>query len=212
MIVVVLGLMFLPSLVKPDPVPGLTVSREVSRRLECEHVSAEVGKQRYPGIIETERPRGDFLTRSALICAERLVRPGLRPDRDEAILSTLEDTVTDVSAGAADRYRDLAGRTWLVDAFYPSAQVTAKLVFATKNALAAQGLQVSDRAPLLSAGDLDVILRMAPDEAFPAACARWAANGSLRPQDALFAVVSRDARETILHGGVCVDGRWSWLR
>lgn len=212
MILVVLALMFGPALVKPDPAPGLTVSQEASRRLECEHLSAEVGKQRYPGIIETTRPRGEFLERSALICAQRLLRPGLRSNRDEAILSTLEPLVTDLSAGVGDRFADLAGRTWLVDAFYPSAQVSAKLVFATKNALMAQGLVVTDRSPILSAEDVVVLTQMGPDEAYPSACMRWADNGSLHEGDALFAVVSRDPRETILHAGVCVAGRWSWLR
>jgi hypothetical protein len=175
-------------------------------------MSAEIASARYPGVIEAPRPRGDYVERSALVCAQRLMRPGLRADRDEAILSSLEPLVTELTATAGDLHPELATRTWLVEAFYPSAPVSAKLSFATKNALVEKGLQVSDRTPTLSAGDVDVLTRMPPEEAYPAACRRYEDNGSLHAGDALLAVVSRDPRETTLHAGLCTDGQWSWLR
>ncbi|MES2639486.1 MAG: hypothetical protein V4850_08370 [Myxococcota bacterium] len=211
MILVILGLLILPALVHPDPAPGLDMSRARSRRLECERMSAEVASRRYPGDVQPARPRGEYVERSALVCAERLMRPGLRAKRDEAILSTLEPLVTELTA-AGDLHPELAGRTWLVEAHYPSQPVAAKLSFATKNALVGKGLRVSDRTPTLSAGDLDVITRMPPEQAYTAACRRYWDNGSLGANDTLLAVVSRDPRETILHAGLCTDGQWSWLK
>lgn len=212
MLLVVLGLLFLPPLVHKDPAPGLTMSRARSRTLECERMTAEVASRSYPGQVRATRPRGEYVERSALVCAERLVRPGLRTDQDAAILYALDPLVNDLTASAADLHPELADHTWLVEAFYPSGQVSAKLSFAAKNALVERGLQVSDRTPTLSAGDVDVLTRMAPQEAYPSACRRYTDNGSLRAGDALLAVVSRDPRETILHAGLCTDGQWSWLK
>lgn len=209
---VVVILVLLPFLFYPDPAPGLARSKSESRTLECERMSAETGRERHPGRIEVSAPRGDFVERSALVCAERLMRPGLRQDRDEAILSTLDALVTDLTAAAGDLHPELADRTWLVEAHYPSAPVSAKLSFAAKNALVGQGMRVSDRTPSLSAGDVDVLTRLPPEQAYAAACQRYGVNGSLREGDVLLAVVSRDPRETILHAGLCADGRWSWLK
>ncbi len=212
MIIVILGLLFLPTLIHKDPAPGMTMSRTRSRTLECERITAEVASQRYPGKVQPSRPRGEYLERSALVCAERLVRPGLREDRDEAILSSLQALVADLTSSAVDLHPELASRTWLVEAFYPSAPVSAKLSFATKNALVERGLLVSDRTPTLSAGDVDVLTRMPPEQAYPAACRRYNDNGSMGAEHALLAIVSRDPRETILHAGLCADGQWSWLK
>jgi hypothetical protein len=71
---------------------------------------------------------------------------------------------------------------------------------------------VSDRVPLLSAEDVNVLTRMHPDAAYPAACQRYAATGALGPGEALLAIVRRDPRETVLHAGLCVDGGWAWLK
>ena len=145
-------------------------------------------------------------------CRERLLRDGLRSDRDEAILRTLESSAA-MLAGAAHGLRpDLAGRTWHVEAFYPSPQVSSKISFATKNALSERGLQVSDRTPMLAVDDIDVILHLPPSEAYPVACRRYQQRGSLDEGDALLAVLIRDLRETELHAGLCVDGQWAWLR
>lgn len=210
--IVVLALMILPFMIHPDPAPGLLRGKRRSRNLECERMDAETGSQRYPGEIRTSPPRGDFVERSAIVCAERLTRPGLRATRDEAILSALQPLVADLTAAAGDLRPDLGDRTWLVESYYESAQVSAKLSFATKNALVDQGLTVSDRTPTLSAADVEVITRLPPTTAYEAACERYTANGSLHEGDVLLAVVSRDPRETILHAGLCTDGRWSWLK
>lgn len=165
-----------------------------------------------PGEIAPERPRGEYVNRDALVCTERLMRPGLRADRDEAVLSSLDALVTDLTGAAGDLHPELAAQTWLVEAYYPSTQVSAKLSFAAKNALVARGLRVSDRTPILSAGDVDVLTRLGPEAAYPGACRRYTDNGSLHPGDTLLAVVSRDPLETTLHAGLCTDGVWTWLK
>lgn len=210
MTVILIGLVML--LVNPDPVPGVFRSRDHARTLECERLDAQDAARRYPGQVEPDRPRGEFLQRSALVCTQRLMRPGLRDDRDEAILADLGPLVTDLTTGAGDIFPELSTRTWLVEAYYPSTQVAAKLAFAAKNELVARGLRVSDRAPTLNAADVDVVTRMAPQQAYPAACRRYRENGSLGAGDVLLAVVSRDPRETTLHAGLCTDGEWAWLR
>ena len=195
-----------------DPAPGLIHSKSASRRLECERLDVETAHQKHPGQVVAPGPRGDTIERSALLCAERIARPGLRSDQDEAILYSLGEHSSELAQLAAGLHPELAESTWLVEAFYPNVQVAAKLSFATKNALVEQGLEVSDRTPLLGPDDIDVITRMPPFQAYPAACARYVANGSLGPDDALLGVVLLDPRETLLHAGVCRDGSWTWLQ
>ena len=205
-------LAFLPFLGVMDPAPGLTRTATRARNLECERLTAETASRRYPGEINAPRPRGDYVERTLVVCRERLLRPGVRPPRDEAILSSLEATTGELARTAASLRPDLHGSTWLVEAYYPSGPVAAKITFATKNALMGRGLQVSDRAPILGAGDVDVITRLPPDEAYPAACRRYFETGSLGPDDTLLAVVHRDPRATVLHTGLCTLGQWTWLR
>ena len=207
-----LSLLLLPYKGARDPAPGLLRSKQASRSLECERVSPETASQRYPGQIETARPRGDYVERSVLICQERLLGPHLRAPQDEAILSTLDEHALAVASAAQALRPDLAERTWLVETHYPSAQVSAKISFATKNALVRQGLLVSDRTPVLAVGDVEVITRMEPESAYPVACRRYAETGALGAEHALLAVVSLDPRETILHAGLCDRGTWSWLQ
>ena len=212
MIFVLLAIAVLPAILHRDPAPGLTTTRARSRTLECEWLGTALGSQRYPGEVAPERPRGEYVNRDALVCTQRLMRPGLREARDEAILSSLEALVTDLTGAAGDLHPELTAHTWLVEAYYPNTPVSSKLTFATKNALVSRGLQVSDRTPILSAGDVEVLTRMAPEAAYPGACRRYADNGSLHPGDTLLAVVSRDPLETTLHAGLCTDGAWTWLK
>lgn len=207
-----ISLLILPFVVHPDPAPGVRRSLDSARALECAPMSAAAADDQRPGQVVTSPPRGDFVERDAVICVERLLRPGLRAPLDEAILGSLDALTAELATNAASRRPDLRARTWLVETFYPSAQVSAKLAFATKNALLRQGLQVSDRTPVLAAGDIDVLTRLPPDQAYPAACLRYGATGTLDDGDALLAVVHRDPRETILHAGLCADGTWTWLQ
>ncbi|MCB9693866.1 MAG: hypothetical protein H6736_18805 [Alphaproteobacteria bacterium] len=195
-----------------DPAPGILRTKRALRRLECEHLDPGTASRRYPGRVLPERPRGDFVERSVMVCRQRLLAPGTRPDREEAILADLDVRADAMATAAASVRPELAERTWLVEAFYPDARVVGKLSFAAKNALMEQGLAVTDRHPRLAVGDVDVLTRMPPGEAYPAACARYHATGSVGAGDALLAVVSRDRRETQLHAGICADGRWEWLQ
>lgn len=210
--IILLGLLFVALLATNDPAPGWARSRRAGRTLDCERVNQVVGSQRYPGVIREPSPRFDDGELETVICRERLMRPGLRAARDEAVLSTLEERASTIAQKAAAVRPDLAERTWMVEVFYPDAPVSSKIAFATQNALVGQGLAVSDRKPMLSAGDIGVITRMAPEDAYPVACQRYAALGSVGEDDALVAVVMRDHRETILHAGLCSGGQWMWLQ
>ncbi len=203
---------FLIFVAPKDPAPGVLNNKTEALNLECERLNASEAARQHPGEVAPTGPRGDYYSRSALACAERFVRYGLRSAQDEAILTTLQARTTELALAADALSPRLTDRTWLVETYYPSTQVAAKISFATKNALVDQGLRVSDRTPLLVAADLQVITRMAPDAAYPAACRRYFDNGSLGPEDVLLGVVSRDRRATVLNAGLCSGGQWTWLR
>jgi hypothetical protein len=206
------ALLALAAAAHADPMPGLTRTKSQMRNWDCERRGTREVAEEYPGRIVSSESRGTDPDRVTMVCTERLTRPGLRSPRDEALLSTLEPTANALATSAAAAHPELADHTWLVEVFYPSVPVAGKLGFAVKNALVARGLQVSDRVPTLGAGDLMVLTRLPPFEAWPAACGRYAATGTLRPGDALLAVVHLDPRETMVHAALCVDGGWSWLR
>lgn len=194
------------------PQPGSWRDPDEAANYTCTRLSLEEAERARPGAVRPRGPRGDLYDRDVMLCQERILPLGLRLDGDEAVLSSLESRVTEL-AGAARGYRpDLLGATWLVEVFYPSPAVSAKISFAAKNALMAEGLRVSDRAPTLAAGDVQVITRMPPEDAYPTACRRYADNGSLRAGEALLAVVQLDRLETTLHAGLCAAGSWTWLR
>lgn len=195
-----------------DPAPGVFRSRGRARTLECERLDAEVARSVRPGEIKEERVRGAYSERDVMLCRQRLIRPGLRDPGDEALLRDLEARVSVVASQVASVRADLADRTWLVEAFTVNPQVGTKVTFALKTALMRESLRVSDRLPVLSAGDVEVITRMHPSRAYAAACRRWHATGQLGESDVLVAQITRDPRETILHTGLCVDGGWTWLR
>lgn len=196
-----------------DQSPRVGYSRSDARRYDCERLDPVSGSQRYPGRIAPPPPRATPDEQAgSVLCRERMLRPGLRAARDEAILSTLEDRTAGLASQAHSRRPDLRERTWLVEVFYPNSAVSAKIDFAAKNALSQAGLAVSDRAPVLGFGDIDVITRMAPAEAYPVACQRYHDTGSLGESDALLAVLVRDPRETLLHAGLCDKGHWTWLQ
>lgn len=196
----------------PDPSPSLTRSKDAARRYECEWVTPEDAKRRFPGRVKEDRSRGDFVERKVVVCTQPVLGPDVRHPRDAAILRHLDATTAELASAAASLRHDLRDRTWLVEVFYPNAQVSPKIGFASKTALMEGGLRVSDRTPVLGAGDVETLTRMPPARAYPAACTRYADTGSLGADDALLAVLVRDPRETILHAGVCADGQWMWLR
>lgn len=194
------------------PLPGPFRSKAEVRDLECERMSVDAAHRENPGAVQPVGPRGQRAQREIVVCRERMLRTGIRTPEQEAVLTTLDDTASALAVAVASLRPELRDRTWLVEAHHTDPAVGTKIAFATKNALVAQGLSVSDRLPLLSAADVQVLVRMAPDDAWAGACRRWAETGGLRADDALLAVVLRDARAARLHAGVCEGGRWSWLR
>lgn len=180
------------------------------RNLECDVLDPQLASERYPGRINAPRPRGDYVARTVIACQERLFAPGVRPPREDAVLSDLDARTAALAQRAATV--TAPGRTWMVEANDVSGPLTAKIRFATQNALMAEGLAVSDRLPRLAPADMYILGRRPPLEAWPAACVRYAATGTLGPTDALLVVTALHPSETNLHAGVCLDGAWRWLQ
>jgi hypothetical protein len=195
-----------------DPAAGATRSKQESRALECQRVREETARDLYPGKIAEPSPRGDYIDTEVVVCEERLMQRGERRDREEAILAQLSSSSSDVVAAASAAAPELDGATWLVEAYYPDAEVAAKISFAAKTALMSRGRKVSDRVPILTAGDIMVLGRMQPRAAYPLACKRYHDEGEIGPGEVLLANVLLDGRETILHAGICTNGEWRWLR
>lgn len=194
-----------------DPAPGLTRSLESSRRFVCEAVEPATLRKRHPGLIEAPRPRGDYVERDALTCAEMVLGPTERPGATGAILMTLADEMSQL-ARALSAEVTAATRTWLVEAHVEDPQLGAKVRFAAQAALVASGLRVSDRLPILAGKDIIEIAERDPRAAHPEACRRYFTRDRLAPGDAVLALLVLDRRETTLHAGACTDGRWRWLR
>jgi hypothetical protein len=193
-----------------DPSPGFFHSKEESRTLECVRMSQAEVYEREPARVPEPPPRGARTPSDVLVCKRRYLAPDERPARDEAILSNLRGEVSAIVQAAA-----AAGdpsTIWHVDAYYPGAIVAQKIAVATRTELAERGHKVSDRVPVLAAGDLSVLGRMDPWEQYPLACARTFAEGALVTPEAFLGVMIIDAREGQLHAGVCKEGQWRWLR
>lgn len=209
-----MALFYTPSVIEDakDPLEGWLPSDIEMRNLDCEPLTATGARQRLPGQVTGPSARGDFFDRRAVICRERLMKPGVRKAADDALLAGLGDTAGELAGLVGDLEDHERDRTWLVETFHPDAGISAKIGFAVKNALLDRRLRVSDRAPALAADDIAIIGQLPPEKAYPLACVRYAATGSLGAGHALLAVVRRHPGETLLHGGLCVDGRWRWLR
>lgn len=195
-----------------NPAPSILNPKAEARRLECERLTSELGRAVRPNDVRAEKARGDYVENTVLLCRQRLMRPGLRAARDEAILADLRDTTARFAAQVAANRDGWSDRTWLVEIFYPNPQVAPKIGFSAKSALMRQNLRVSDRVPWLTASDVDVLVQLPPQQAYPGACQRWHRSGQLRDDDVLLGIMTRDPRETILHAGVCTRGQWTWLQ
>lgn len=180
------------------------------RNLDCYRLPEADAAARFPGQVPP--PPGKEIagaTNDVLVCSKRYLETGERQARDEAILTSLSQQVTELteSAGALAP----PGARWHVDAFYPSLPVAQKIAVAARTTLAERGLEVSDRVPLLAAGDVSVLAALHPTEAYPLGCARAFATEVLSGDDVFLGLMIVDPKETILHGGLCVRGEWRWL-
>lgn len=194
-----------------DPLPGLFRTKEDAANMDCRRMTQAEAHERYPDRIPA--PAGRMLadtTTDVLTCKRRFIRLGERPARDEVILTSLRETAGDVvRAAVAQAGEEL---TWHVDAFYPSIEVAAKIAVAARTELAERGHRVSDRVPLLAAGDIAVLSRLPPKDAYPIACKRYFAEGALKERDVFLGLMIVDPRETQLHAGLCMRGEWRWFR
>jgi hypothetical protein len=207
-----LTMALLPSLISggSDPSPGLLQTKEEARNLECTRLSQAEAHQRYPGQVPDVPARGTNDVVDALVCARRFIKLGERPARDEVILSSLRKTVGELTQAASTLFP--GELLWHVDAFYPDPAVAAKISVAARTELVERGRRVSDRVPVLAAGDIAVLSRMPAKSSYALACARYFAERVMTEQEVFLGLMIIDARETQLHAGVCARGAWKWLR
>lgn len=193
-----------------DPAANLWQTKEEARNVECVRMPQAAAHALYPARIPEPPARRTIAETDAMICTPRMVRHGERPARDEAILSGLSRSVAELTEAAVAAAG--GALTWHVDAFYPEPRVASKITIAARTELAEGGSRVSDRVPLLAAGDIAVLSGLAPKDAYPLACSRYFAQGILGAGDALLGVMIVDPRETQLHAGICVGGAWRWIQ
>lgn len=193
-----------------DPAWGFWQGRQELRNLECERMTQQRAHDLYPVRVPEPSPRTETLTSiDALVCSPRIVPFGERPARDEVVLTTLRARVAEFSQTASAVHNDVT--TWYVDAFYPELTVATRIATAARTQLAERGMPVSNRVPLLAAGDLLVLRDLDVARAFPVACARYFAEHSLADKEALLGIALVDERVSELHAGVCRNGVWRWL-
>ena len=194
-----------------DPSPGFFQSKAEARNLDCTRMQLAKAHELHPGVVP-DLPARQIAggATDALVCSTRIMSAGERPARDEAILSSLRHTVGEITQLASALAPEEI--TWHVDAFYPDRAVAAKIAVAARTDLAERGRRVSDRVPLLAAGDIALLGRMPPVQAYPLACARYLAHQSLGDQEVFLGLMIVDPRETKLHAGLCLRGQWRWLR
>ena len=193
-----------------DPSPGIWHGKAEGRNLDCSPLSQQRAHELHPGEIPAPLARLNNQESEALICTRRIMRNGERPDRDEVILASLRTSVGEIAEVASALGQ--GELTWHVDAFYPQPEVAGKISVAARTELAEQGRRVSDKVPVLAAGDIQVLGRMAPKDAYPLACKRYFEQHALGDDDAFLGIMLVDERETQLHAGLCLDGEWRWLR
>ena len=195
-----------------DPSAGLFRGKQEARNLECLRLSQAEAHARYP--VQVPEPPSKIVgaVTDALACQRLYLRENERPARDELLLSSLRQATDGIVAAAAAGISGDESVVWHVDAFYPDQTVAGKIASAAKTQMAERGLMVSDRVPLLAAGDIAVLGRMPPEAAYSVACVRYAAQGALADNHAFLSLMVVDAREGQLHAGFCRQGKWTWLQ
>ncbi len=193
-----------------DPAPGVWHTRAESRQLACARLSQTEAHDREPGRVPEVPARQLPGVTEALLCQPLYLPEGERPARDEAILSTLRHDVGELTQLASTLTE--GDVTFHVDAFYPAPEIASKIAFAAKNELVEHGRVVSDRVPLLAAGDVSVLVHLPQARVYAAACTRYFAEHTLGEHDVFLGLMLLDERETHLHAGLCQAGQWRWVR
>lgn len=190
--------------------PTLLRTREERRNLDCFRLSEAEAAARFPGQVP-RTPGREIAGGNAdvLACSPRYLGVGERPNRDEAILSTLSSQVSNLAETASALAPPNA--LWHVEAFYPSLAVAQKIAVAARTSLAERGLPVSDRVPTLAAGDVAVLATLPQSEVYRTACARSFSSEVMGPDDVFLGLMIVDPYETVLHAGLCQRGEWRWL-
>lgn len=223
-----------------DPIQQAWYGNRALRTLTCERLSQADAHERYPAEIPpTDARSTTFLTRDALVCERRQVPSGQNHPQDELILEHLTRDVDELVSLTTPTLRGDFGEpevppsnmpgastnddgTWglprgevkrvFVDVHYPRSGLRQKIAAAAQVALFDQGFPVHQGAPLLAAGDVEVITTVPPQFSAPLACQRLHAEGALRADDALVTLALLREQESILHVGVCRQGGFTWLR
>ncbi len=195
-----------------DPSAGVFRNKQEARNLECTRLSQAEAHARYPVRVPEPPSKAIGNVIDAMACERLYMREHERPPRDELVLTTLRRETDAIVAAALAGIPSGENVVWHVDAFYPEQNVAAKVAVAAKTQMAERGLTVSDRVPLLAAGDIAVLGRLPPQDAYRMACARYAAQGVLADDHVFLNLMIVDARESQLHAGFCRRGEWTWLR
>ncbi|MDX2020585.1 MAG: hypothetical protein SF187_10110 [Deltaproteobacteria bacterium] len=195
-----------------DPSAGVLRGKQEARNLECQRISAAEAHARHPVQVPEPPARATGAQVDALDCQRLYMREGERPARDEMVLSSLRRDVAELVAAARAKVPHEPPLVWHVDAFYPDQAVAAKVAVAARTHMAELGLTVSDRVPLLAAGDIAVLGRLPAQQSYPTACARYVDQGVLGDDHVFMGLMIVDGREGQLHAGLCRRGQWTWLR
>lgn len=200
-----------------DPVHTVWLEgRSAAYNYECERLSQADAHEQYPGRVPPPSPRGDAIIGvDVLVCRHKVVAEGTRPARDELIMQSLSSDVAELAGLAVQQGTEET--VWVVDAFYPNLEVVRKVATAGRMTLAERGRQVTDQAPLLSAGDAEVFRTLTVKDGIELACRRLHEDGSLDggplgEDVAWLALALLHPKESQLHAAVCREGRLTWLR
>lgn len=195
-----------------DPIQSGWQGRAALRDLECERLDQAEAHRRHPAEVPaTTMKTATMMTTDALVCRRMMVPWDERGGRDGVILARLDEESTAMAGAVTGALGEARGRV-SVDVFHPDPRMAQKIAHASRQALAARGLTTSGLAPLLAAGDVDVLAGLPVERALPVGCARLFAEGTLQAGDTFVGVALLREDETTLHAGLCQEGRWRWLR
>jgi hypothetical protein len=199
-----------------DPIHASWKGRDELRSMECERLTHPEAFERFPGQLPAPGARSRVIVEvDALACSHKWIEPGSRNARDELILEDLSQEMSEI-VGLAQQQAD-AGTAWFVDAYYPDPVMVRKIATAARMSFAERGISVYDQAPLMSAGDVEVLRTLQMRDSIPHACRRMFQRGELEDQTntekrAFLAIALVHEKESQLHAGVCQQGEFRWLR
>lgn len=185
-----------------DPMqPFATDGAPELQRLACRYHQPNDVEQNLRGRVPEINEGTDFFNRRVLECADRVVSVQVRAPQIDAILQHLTPLIDPIVATATERFP--GNHLWHIDAIHGDARFVFKLRHAMQTAMQARGFAVSDAIPHLPAEVIRTLPLLPITEAAAKSCAHIV--------DPLLLVATLDEHETILHAGVCMKSRWTWL-